>query len=417
MDFMQPNYESLQQELQRRRAVADMLRQNAQGDVVNISGVHGAAISPFQVAAKLMSAYSSSKAGQEAADTESQLAKARQAEIAKHTENIKAAVNSGDSTALVEAMNSPIKEIRESAKVMQKGFISPKDLAKAATNESLIASKGNINNLDAKRNLKTVTPGQALMNESGSLVNPTSVEQGAAPELQQIGGDLYQVTPTGVDQINKAPRVTNTTTVNNMPGQLGETKFEAAFGTQQGKSLGEFVQNRPVHVDAINAANEGLKLLDQGIHAGALANMTKGLDKASIALFKTDPSKASRTEQFLSASATQVLSALQQLGGNDSNEDRKYLMGVMAGDITAEPATLRAIMKRTIARSRQQLGTGDKAIENYRSRGKTIPTMDEGTLPQPNSDFSGNAAPKGTIDNPMSSEEYLQLRRQRSQGQ
>lgn len=356
------------------------------------AGVPGSELSITQVLSKLMQAYAGNKLNEEHAAKTGELAQRMQGDTNQGMNALYAGLSGQDpKAAIFEAMTHPSEAVRSMAKEQAKGMLTPRDLAKSATNESVLASGGNPTMFQPKKSFTTLTPGAVTIDASGKGVNVEFAE-GAAPKTINIGGDLYQQTSTGLKKLDNAPKVTNTTTVNNMPGQLGESEFEKSFGKQQGTALGKFIEARPVHISAIDAANDGLNLLEKGIHSGALGNLAKGLDKGSIAIFKTDPAKASRTEQFLASSATQVLSALQQLGGNDSNEDRKYLMGVMGGDITAEPETLKAIMKRTIERSRRELGTGDKAIENYRARGKTIPTMDEGTLPQPKEDFQPTKA-------------------------
>lgn len=386
-------------------ALSKAMREQSLSPIENVGGPR-AALSWTQVLGKLMQAHMANKVGEEhAAETEAlnkQMLEDRKAGVTKLYEGLK---GEDPHSAIFEAMMHHDPIVSGIGKEEYKGRVTPKDLAKKATGASVIANPNNPQSWQAKQKLTSLTPGHVTVDESGKGVN-VDFASGAAPKMEEIGGDKFQVSSTGWKKLDNAPKVSSNVTVNLPPGQLGETEFEKKFGGDQGKALSKFVVDRPAHLNAIDAANHGLSLLEKGIHSGALAKLAKGADKASIALFKTDPAIVNRTEEFMEASAQQVLSALQQIGGNDSNEDRKYLQGVLGGDITLEPETLKGIMKRTIQRSRRDIGTGDKAIENYKSRGKTIPTIDFDTLPQPGEDFNPQAQ-DATGQPAISLEEYI----------
>jgi len=79
----------------------------------------------------------------------------------------------------------------------------------------------------------------------------------------------------------------------------------------------------------------------------------------------------------------------------------------MGGKITAELSTLKAILKRTDSKMRQYLKSGDTAIENYRSRGKTLPTIEGTALSQPENIYETPPAKETTKQTPMSLDAYL----------
>lgn len=363
--------------IQNQMNLANAMKMNSLQPIQNVSPVPGSELSWTQVLANALQGHVANSMQNKAMQNQQMMAQRMQGDAEQAINELEAGLQSDDPRgAIARAMIHYHPLVQQAAKTAEKGLIAPRDIARGATPESLIASKGNINNLEAKVELEDVTPGKLTRNKNtGQIINP-DIAPGAGANIVNIGGDLYQQTPTGLDQINKAPRINNTV---NLP--RAETAFDQAYGAGQGKYASDYVATRGELIDSLEAANRGLKLLDQGIHAGALAPIAKGLDKASIAVFKTDPEKAARTEEFTSTVAQQVLTALQQMGGPDSDSDRKYLQGVMAGDITYEPAAMKRILTRVRDRFSRKIRAGDQILEHNRNRGVDLPTTLPGTLP------------------------------------
>ena len=207
-------YDQQMMQLQHGQRLADMLRLNAMQPIKSVSNSPLASLSPLQVVAQALMGHSANMAGQKSLEDMRNLSQMmegdKQAGLAQFNEEYGADPNKAIFNLM--AARSPV--LQAMGKTLSKGIVQPKDLIKAATNESILASRGNPAGLAPKLELKTVEPGKPLLDQGGNLVNPASVQPGAAPSYQTINGDLYGVTQTGMDQINKAPRVSTSVSVN-----------------------------------------------------------------------------------------------------------------------------------------------------------------------------------------------------------
>jgi hypothetical protein len=115
---------------------------------------------------------------------------------------------------------------------------------------------------------------------------------------------------------------------------------------------------------ALDSIANARGLLKQGIYAGAFGPERKFIAKyAGIG----DAEKVARTEQFVSDIGEIVIPRLKDFGGQDSNQELKYLTDVMGGNIRLEPTSLARILesadrkiKRGIERLRRQAESGEK---------------------------------------------------------
>ena len=78
-----------------------------------------------------------------------------------------------------------------------------------------------------------------------------------------------------------------------------------------------------------------------------------------------DAKKVQNTEVFMANIGEIVIPRLQQFGGNDSNEELKYLQKVVAGEQRLEPESMKRILesaekktRNNIARLQEQVKTG-----------------------------------------------------------
>lgn len=148
---------------------------------------------------------------------------------------------------------------------------------------------------------------------------------------------------------------------NIMPGEAAE-----AAGRKEGMEIGEqaaMIENKYSAIDSVREAKDMLK---QGIYSGYWGEMGKTIAKASLGAVG-DRQKAARTEQFMSYVGNTVVPRLKEFGGNDSNEEMKYLQRIMGGDITMEPEAIAAILEsaeRKIARGIERLQRQRGALES-----------------------------------------------------
>jgi hypothetical protein len=133
-----------------------------------------------------------------------------------------------------------------------------------------------------------------------------------------------------------------------------------------GKIVGENVANIEQQFSLQTAYKDALGLLDQGIYGGAY-----GPEKQFIAKFAGvgDPKKVVNTEVFIANIGEIVIPRLQQFGGNDSNEELKYLQSVVAGNQRLEPES----MKRTLISAEKKVQNNIKrlALQTQAAEGGT----------------------------------------------
>ena len=114
-----------------------------------------------------------------------------------------------------------------------------------------------------------------------------------------------------------------------------------AAGKAAGKIIGENIANIQNQFSLQTAYKDALSLLNQGIYAGGY-----GPEKKFIAKYTGvgSPAKVENTEVFMANIGEIVIPRLQQFGGNDSNEELKYLQNVVAGNERLEPESMRRIL-------------------------------------------------------------------------
>ena len=142
----------------------------------------------------------------------------------------------------------------------------------------------------------------------------------------------------------------------------GITVDTGAAAKAAGKIVGENVANVEQQYALGTAFKDALGLIDQGIYGGAY-----GPEKQFVAKFAGigDPKKVENTEVFMANIGEIVIPRLQQFGGNDSNEELKYLQKVVAGDQRLEPAAMKRILasaekkvQKNLARLQAQAAAG-----------------------------------------------------------
>ena len=110
-----------------------------------------------------------------------------------------------------------------------------------------------------------------------------------------------------------------------------------------GKILGENVINVENQFSLETAYKDALSLLNKGIYSGAFGPEQAAATKYSLGLLGNQK-KLENTEVFLANIGEIVIPRLVQFGGNDSNEELKYLQNVVAGNQRLEPESIKRIL-------------------------------------------------------------------------
>lgn len=136
------------------------------------------------------------------------------------------------------------------------------------------------------------------------------------------------------------------------------TVDSGAASKEAGKIIGANVANVEQQYSLQTAYKDALGLLNKGIYGGAF-----GPEKQFVAKYAGvgSPEKVVNTEVFMANIGEIVIPRLQQFGGNDSNEELKYLQNVVAGNQRLEPES----MKRTLISAEKKV---QKNIERLRQQ-------------------------------------------------
>ena len=209
---------------------------------------------------------------------------------------------------------------------------------------------------------KFVVVGNALVSEATGKV----IYEGDKPEkYSDFARKLIEVGLTpGTEPFQKrmlehinavtkgASQGTGNVTINGISIDTGAAAKEA------GKVIGGNIANIESQFSLQTGVSDALKLIDKGIYAGAY-----GPEKGFVAKFSGgvigDPKKVQNTEVFMANIGEVVIPRLQQFGGNDSNEELKYLQKVVAGDQRLEPES----MKRILASAEKKIANNIRRLQ------------------------------------------------------
>lgn len=134
------------------------------------------------------------------------------------------------------------------------------------------------------------------------------------------------------------------------------------YGEQSGKDVAESVAPKVIQgkQDTISALERARKLLDNGIYTGGLADLKMGMAKYTPL---GSQEKLENTEKYIAYVSTTVIPLLQEFGGNDSNEELKFLKRLVGGEITLEEDTLKEIVDSAILKVRSSVKRAEANVE------------------------------------------------------
>jgi hypothetical protein len=191
-----------------------------------------------------------------------------------------------------------------------------------------------------------------------SAFGQTLVDAGLQPGTEPFQKRMLEY---ATEKAKGAGKGTGNVTIGGITVDTGTASKEA------GKIIGQNVANVEQQYSLQTAYKDAITLLDQGIYGGAI-----GPEKQFIAKYTGigDPKKVQNTEVFMANIGEIVIPRLQQFGGNDSNEELKYLQNVVAGNQRLEPESMKRILnsaekkvQKNIERLRQQTQAGEKGAQ------------------------------------------------------
>lgn len=147
---------------------------------------------------------------------------------------------------------------------------------------------------------------------------------------------------------------------------IGQNRAET-LGKEQAKSIAEQREKAGFAVQAQQAVGEALDLIDKGIYSGFWGkNVEEPLAKYTGGMIGSNE-KLSRTQQYRAFIGNVVIPRLQEFGGNDSNEELKYLQSVMGAETELNEKSLKSILQsveRAIQRDLDRLRANEAAAQS-----------------------------------------------------
>ena len=262
----------------------------------------------------------------------------------------------GDTQGAVEVANISRKAASEVALAQQRlrerqGVDPIQQLIRAGKHTpqsiDLYSKSGNIRDLELiEKPNKTVVVGNSLVDavtgfelykgpdaQKYSEFAKTLIDAGLTP-----GTDPFQkrMLEYATKKVEGAGKGTGNVTIGGINVDTG------AAAKAAGKIVGENVANIENQFSLQTAYTDAIALLDQGIYGGAI-----GPERQFIAKYTGigSPQKVQNTEVFMANIGEIVIPRLVQFGGNDSNEELKYLQNVVAGNQRLEPESMKRILK------------------------------------------------------------------------
>jgi hypothetical protein len=149
----------------------------------------------------------------------------------------------------------------------------------------------------------------------------------------------------------------------------GITVDTGVASKEASKIIGQNVANIETQFSLKTAFDDAIKLINQGIYGGAY-----GPEKQFLAKFTGigSPQKVENTEVFMANIGEIVIPRLQQFGGNDSNEELKYLQRVVAGELRMEPKAMLRVLESAERKTRNNIERLQKQASG--KPGEAMPT-------------------------------------------
>jgi hypothetical protein len=176
-----------------------------------------------------------------------------------------------------------------------------------------------------------------------SAFGQTLEEAGLTPGTEPFQKRMLEYATKKIEGVGKG---TGNVTIGGINLDTGTAAKEAS------KLIGQNVANIETQFSLKTAFDDAIKLVNQGIYAGAY-----GPEKQFVAKFTGigSPQKVENTEVFMSNIGEIVIPRLQQFGGNDSNEELKYLQKVVAGELRMEPKAMLRVLESAERKTRNNI--------------------------------------------------------------
>lgn len=259
--------------------------------------------------------------------------------------------------AIYEALASNHPVLRELAMSQLKGSegLTAKDLLPYATPDSIIASGGDMTKFKPKRDLKSLTPGEVLVDAGGNITQPgRAADGGQGWGTTTIGGDLYQQSATGLKKLDNAPKTNVSVSVN--PVIRGEGKFMEGIGTEAAALVSKARDAKVTAQRTLQSLAKMEELDAAGVHGGVLTTpvvFMSGL--ADAAGMKIDKAKLANSQAYQGELMAQLSGQLTgSLARSTTDKDMEILKAPMAQLMNTSEGRA-ALRRQAAAKAKEQI--------------------------------------------------------------
>jgi hypothetical protein len=264
---------------------------------------------------------------------------ARQAQSdAAQTQQRLAAARASDASASRERQQAvnPNIQIANEIGTLETSLL---DIENAPDSPDRTRAKNLLNSrLNALKNL-TAKPEKEKISAFGQELVDAGLTPGSEPYIKRMNEYLNS-------KIEGGKKGSGNVTIGGITVDTGVASKEAS------KIIGQNVANIETQFSLKTAFDDAIKLVNQGIYGGAY-----GPEKQFLAKFTGigSPQKVENTEVFMANIGEIVIPRLQQFGGNDSNEELKYLQRVVAGELRMEPKAMLRVLESAERKTRNNI--------------------------------------------------------------
>jgi hypothetical protein len=144
---------------------------------------------------------------------------------------------------------------------------------------------------------------------------------------------------------------------------------------EEGKELGKALAALEGKRQAVESLTNARQILSQGVYTGSYANFQTELAKKSLGAVG-DIRTVENTEVFLNEVSSNVIPLLQEFGGNDSNEELRFLQRLVGGDVTLQQKSIERILDNSIRKI-------NRGIERTAAKGQSVREGKAPEIPKP----------------------------------
>lgn len=151
--------------------------------------------------------------------------------------------------------------------------------------------------------------------------------------------------------------------------------FGQEAAKKEAQAVGEEVATLQGKQQSVESLKSARTILEQGIYSGSYGEFQSELAKKSLGVVG-DLKRVENTEVFLNEVNSNVIPLLQEFGGNDSNEELRFLQRLVGGDITLQESSIRRILDNAIRKI-------ERGMQRTAAKGRAVREGKLPELPQP----------------------------------